>query len=143
MADLNEGRLDLPRSGARFVAFALVAALIFSVLGARLFHLQVVRGEEYTAEAVRARTVEVAVRAPRGLVFDRKGRPLVVNVPSWTVKIRPADLPEASTTQVLRRIADLTDSEVRTLRQRLAAFQGSPFDLVPVERGVSRQAALI
>jgi penicillin-binding protein 2 len=143
MADLNEGRLDLPRSGARFVAFAVVAALIFGVLGARLFHLQVVSGDEYAAEAVRARTVEVPVRAPRGLVFDRQGRPLVVNVPSWTVKVRPADLPAAETTRVLRRIAELTGAETRQLRQRLEAYQGSPFDLVPVERGVSRRAALI
>src|SRR5918992_1427020 len=125
MADLNEGRLDLPRSGARFVAFALVAALIFSVLGARLFQLQVVRGEEYAAEAVRARTVEVPIRAPRGLVFDRHGRPLVVNVPSWTVKIRPADLPQGETMRVLRRIAEVTGSEVRPLRERLNAFEGS------------------
>src|SRR5688500_1261709 len=143
MADLNEGRLDLQRSRARFIAFALVAALIFSVLGARLFHLQVVRGDEYAAEAARSRTVEVPVRAPRGLIFDRAGRQLAVNVPSWTIKIRPADLPPGQTGTILRRIAELTGAEIRTLRGRLDAFKGSPYDLVPVERGVSRQAALI
>jgi penicillin-binding protein 2 len=143
MADLNEGRLDLPRSGARFIAFALVVALILSVLGARLFHLQVVRGEEFTAQATRARTVEIPIRAPRGLVFDREGRPLVVNVPSWTVKVRPADLPQNGTNRVLRRVAQLTGADVDVLRQRLDAFQGSAFDLVPIERGVTREAALI
>lgn len=143
MADLNEGRLDLPRSRARFIAFALVVALILSVLGARLFHLQVVRGEEFAAQATRARTVEIPIRAPRGLVFDREGRPLVVNIPSWTVKVRPADLPQNGTNRVLRRVAQLTGAEVDVLRQRLDAFQGSPFDLVPIERGVTREAALI
>ena len=143
MADLNEGRLDLPRSRARFIAFAVAAAVVFSVLGARLFHLQVVRGEEFAAEAVRARTVEVPIRSPRGLIFDRQGRPLVVNVPSWTVKVRPADLPEAGTSRILRRIAQLTGSDPRVLRNRIEAFQGSPYDLVPIERGVTREAALI
>jgi penicillin-binding protein 2 len=143
MADLNEGRLDLPRSRARFIAFAVASALIITVLGARLFHLQVVRGEEYAAQATRARTVEVPIRAPRGLIFDRDGRPLAVNVPSWTVKVRPADLPEAGTNRILRRIAQLTGVDPRVLRARIDAFQGSPYDLVPIERGITREAALI
>jgi penicillin-binding protein 2 len=143
VADLNEGRLDLPRSRARFIAFAVAAALIITVLGARLFHLQVVRGEEYAAQATRARTVEVPIRAPRGLVFDRDGRPLAVNVPSWTVKVRPADLPEAGTNRILRRVAQLTGVDPRVLRARIEAFQGSPYDLVPIERGITREAALI
>ena len=143
MADLNEGRLDLPRSRARFIAFAVAAALVLSVLGARLFHLQVVRGEEYAEQATRARTVEIPVRAPRGLVFDREGRPLVVNVPSWTVKVRPADLPDAGKARILRRIAQLTGASRGVLRQRIDAYRGSPYDLVPIERGISREAALI
>jgi penicillin-binding protein 2 len=143
MADLNEGRLDLPRSRARFIAFAVASALVLSVLGARLFHLQVVRGEEYAAQATRARTIEIPVRAPRGLVFDREGRSLVVNVPSWTVKVRPADLPATGTGRILRRVAELTGSSASLLRQRIDAFRGSPYDLVPIERGVTREAALI
>jgi penicillin-binding protein 2 len=143
VADLNEGRLDLPRSGARFIAFAVTAALVLAILGARLFHLQVVRGDEYAAEATRAQTVKLAIRAPRGIVFDREGRPLVVNVPSWTVKVRPADLPAAGSNRILRRVAQLTDANPRVLQQRLDAYQGSPYDLVPIERGISREAALI
>jgi penicillin-binding protein 2 len=143
MADLNEGRLDLPRSRARFVSFGVAAAVLFSVLGGRLFQLQVVNGEQYAAQAAADRTVKVAVRSPRGLVFDREGRPVVVNVPSWTVKVRPADLPDQKISRVLRRVAQLTGGDVRTLRGRLDAYSGSPFELVPLERGISRQAALL
>jgi penicillin-binding protein 2 len=143
MADLNEGRLDLPRSRARFISFGVAAALLFTILGGRLFQLQVVNGDQYAAEAVATRTVEVSLRSPRGLVFDRHGRPVVVNVPSWTVKVRPADLPEQGVGRILRRVAKLVDADAPTLRARLRAFQGSPFDLVPLERGVSRQAALL
>ena len=143
MADLNEGRLDLPRSRARFISFGVAAALMFTVLGGRLFQLQVVNGERYKAQAEATRTIEVPLRSPRGLVFDRAGRPVVVNVPSWTVKVRPADLPEEQRAPVLRRVAELTGSKPAVLRQRLAAFNGSPFDLVPIARGVSRKAALL
>ncbi|MGH2446867.1 MAG: penicillin-binding protein 2 [Candidatus Limnocylindria bacterium] len=143
MADLNDGRLDLRRSRARFIAFAVGAALVLAVLGGRLFHLQVVNGEVYAARATAARTLEVPLPAPRGLVVDRAGRPVAVNVPSWTVRIRPADLPEIERARVLSRIARLIDVPAEALRSRLDAFHGSPYDLVPIARGVTRQAALL
>ena len=143
MADLNDGRNDLPRSPGRFVAFGLAAALVFTLLGGRLFQLQVLSGSEYARRAAADRTVEVAVPAPRGLIFDREGRRVAVNAPSWTVHVRPADLPEEDRLRVLARIALLADAPLAGLRDRLAAYEGSPFDLVPILRGVDREAALI
>jgi penicillin-binding protein 2 len=143
MADLNDGRVDLRRSRGRFIAFSVAAAVLFVALGGRLFQLQVVYGEEYARRAAADRTVEVPIPAPRGLVFDREGRPLAVNTPSWTVHVRPADLPASDRSRVLARIGRLTDTPTSTLRQRLDAFGGSPFDLVPIVRGVPREAALI
>ncbi len=143
MADLNDGRLDLRRSRGRFIAFGVVAALLVLGLGGRLFELQIVNGEVYTGRAAADRTVEVAIPAPRGLVFDRIGRPVAVNTPSWTVRVRPADLPDADRRRVLARVAELTGASGATLRARLEAFVGSPFDLVPIERGVTREAALL
>ncbi|HYM53544.1 MAG TPA: hypothetical protein VEW45_08760, partial [Candidatus Dormibacteraeota bacterium] len=129
MADLNEGRLDLARSRPRFIAFGVAAAVLFTILGGRLFQLQVINGDLYAARAVEARTAELAIRAPRGLVFDRESRAMAVNVPSWTVKVRPADLPANRATTVLRRVAQMTGADARVLRQRLNAFEGSPFEL--------------
>ena len=143
MADLNDGRVDLRRSRARFVAFSVTAVVLFAALGGRLFQLQVVSGDEYARRAAADRTVEVAVPAPRGLVFDRAGRLVAANTPSWTVKVRPADLPPDDRRRVLGRIAQLTGANAASLRGRLEAFSGSPFDLVPIQRGVERQAALI
>jgi penicillin-binding protein 2 len=143
MADLNDGRVDLHRSRGRFVAFAVAASLLLLALGGRLFQLQVVNGEVYAGRAAADRTVEVPIPAPRGLIFDRAGRPIAVSVPSWTVKVRPADLPDADRWRVLSRVAVLTGADRATLRTRLDAFRGSPFDLVPIQRGVGREAALL
>lgn len=143
MADLNDGRLDLRRSRGRFVAFAVVAALLFVVLGGRLFQLQVVSGDTYARRAAADRTAEIPVPAARGLLFDREGRPIAVNVPSWVVSVRPADLPDEARGRVLRRVADIAGVPYASLRSRLDAFRGSPFDLVPVARGVTREAALL
>ena len=121
----------------------MVAALLLLALGGRLFQLQVVNGDVYAGRAAADRTVEVPVVAPRGLIFDRAGRPVAVSVPSWTVKVRPADLAEADRFRVLSRVATLIGADRSTLRARLDAFTGSPFDLVPIARGVRREAALL
>ena len=142
MADLNDGRVDLHRSRSRFVAFSVLAAVILTALGGHLFQLQVVNGEELAARAVADRTAEIPIPAARGLIFDRTGRPLAVNTPSWTVNIRPADLPD-NDIRILARVAQLTGVGSSAIRDRLTAFRGSPFDLVPVVTGVDREAALI
>ena len=143
MADLNEGRVDLQRARGRFIAFSVTAVILFLALAGRLFQLQVVNGDLYAGRVAADRTVEVSVPAPRGLIFDRVGRPVAVSIPSWTVKIRPADLPAQARGRVLARVAELVGTERSALDARLDAFSGSPFDLVPVVRGVGREAALL
>jgi len=145
MSDLNGSTRQHAASGARFAALSVVAVILFGVLAARLFQLQVVDGARYAAQAVAARTFEMAIRAPRGLIFDREGRPLAVNTPWWTVYARPADLPEDASQRawVLARTARISRVTIAVLSQRLAAFVGSPFDLVPLADGISREAALL
>lgn len=142
MADLNEGRLDLPRSAARFIAFGVSAVLLFTLLGGRLFQLQILQGDLYAGRAAAAHTAEIPIPAPRGLIFDRAGRPVAVNVPAWAIKARPADVTKAGVATVLGRLASLIGADAKVLQRRFDAFHGSPYDLVPLTK-VSRQAALL
>jgi penicillin-binding protein 2 len=134
---------DLPRRSGRFVAFVVVAAVLFTILGGRLFQLQVIEGTVRAQQAEAAHTVTVPIPAQRGLVFDRLGRPLIVNVPTWTVSVRPADLPAHQRDAVLRRVADVTGSTLDELTARLDAYTGSPLDLVPLRDDLGRDAALL
>ena len=143
MAELNGDLDDLPRSGRRFAAFGVMAALLLAVLVVRLFQVQVVDGAVYAARVAADRTVELAVPAPRGLIFDRAGRPVAVNAPAWTVSIRPGDLPQTQRARVLALLADLTGAEVGAIEERLDGYAGSPLDLLPVVRGLTRETALL
>jgi len=142
MADLIDGRADPPRSGARFVAFAVTTGLVLAALGGRLFQLQVLQGDLYATRAAASRTAELPIRASRGLIFDRWGRPLAVNLPSWTVQAVPAELPEAPDA-LLRLVGALTGTPVKELRQRLEVSGGSPYEAVSLVRGIDRKAALL
>jgi len=130
---------------ARFVAATVAAVLLFGLLAGRLFQLQVVEGARYAAQAAAARTIETPIRSSRGLIFDREGRPIALNTPSWTLYARLADLPSEGPARsaVLTRAASLSGVGLTSLRGRLAAFRGSPFELVPLATEIDRDAALL
>ncbi|MDP2638323.1 MAG: penicillin-binding transpeptidase domain-containing protein [Candidatus Levybacteria bacterium] len=55
------------------------------ILG-RLFFLQVVKGSSYRSLSDANRTKTITIHAPRGIIFDRDGVPLVFNVPGFREK---------------------------------------------------------
>jgi cell division protein FtsI/penicillin-binding protein 2 len=53
-----------------------------------------VNGGQFAALSEGNRTALEAIPSSRGLIYDRAGNVLVTNVPTFAVKVRPADLPE-------------------------------------------------
>ena len=64
----------------RVLIFTTVFLLILFILLWRLFTLTVIRGHEYRVLADGNRTRELVRHAPRGILYDRTGRPLVENI---------------------------------------------------------------
>lgn len=72
--------------------WAMIAVLVVLFLGlvVRLFQLQILEGESLLRQSEANRLREDPVQAPRGLLLDREGRPLVQNRPSRNMVIDPA-----------------------------------------------------
>ena len=129
------------RSLSRFLAFGLVVILGVGGLTARLFYLQIVDGGRFAALATQNRTVLEAVPSPRGLIYDRAGRALVTNVPTFAVKLRPADLPQAQRPEVVARLAALLGMDVAEINATIDGNPGSNFDLVRIKGDVDENTA--
>ncbi|MGI5915842.1 MAG: penicillin-binding protein 2 [Anaerolineae bacterium] len=106
--------IDERRSQLRFLIFRIVTVLAFAAITFRLWDLQVVSSDQYQEAADRNRFRLVPIDAPRGIIYDRFGRMLVRNVPSFTVNIIPAALPddEDERRAVLERVAELLEMPV-------------------------------
>jgi penicillin-binding protein 2 len=137
---LDGKRLPERRFG-RFLVFALVIVLAVGTLTARLFYLQITNGTEYAAISNRQRTVEEPIPAPRGYIYDRNGRLLVKNVPTYAVKVRPADLPEEMRDQVVTRLAALLHKDPAEINATIDGNPGSAFDLVRIAQDVDKRTA--
>ena len=129
------------RSLSRFLTFAIIAVIGVSGLTARLFYLQIVDGGRLATLSARNRTVLEAIQSPRGVIYDRNGRALVSNVPTFVVKVRPADLPLDQRPIVVDRLAALLRMTTAEINATIDGNPGSAFDLVRIARDVDEQTA--
>ncbi|HEX7401353.1 MAG TPA: hypothetical protein VF369_04155, partial [candidate division Zixibacteria bacterium] len=63
------------------VAFIL-ATLVWSLIMFRLFYYQVLKAAEYKKIATRQVQLHIKLEAKRGIIYDRKGNELVINLPA-------------------------------------------------------------
>ncbi len=88
---------------ARAIALAVFISAAFLVLASQLFFLQVIKGWEYKRQARAVTRRELPIPAQRGEIFDRNNDfPLVVNQDSFAVDLMPAEVPAASSAEVLK-----------------------------------------
>ena len=119
--------------GRRFAAVGLAIVLVFGGLTARLYDLQIVRGDYYGALSQQNRILRLPVRAERGSVTDRNGRPLVVNIPGFEVSIIPVDLPRAREWELASRLGALLGLPTDAVQGAITAQrQRNPYEPVRV-----------
>ena len=97
--------------------------LVFLVLAARLWQLQIIQGREYAERAERNRIRTIQVVAPRGTICDRTGRPLVENRPSFNIVLYREEIKDLdATTRFITERLGVTPEE---LEARLKRDKGS------------------
>ncbi|MDM7461647.1 MAG: penicillin-binding protein 2 [bacterium] len=132
----EEKRVITGREYGMLLAIVLVAG----VLMARLWYLQVLRGEELAARAELVRTRLLRTPPPRGLILDRNGRILATNRAQIIVSVIP---------DLLRRqpdriplVAQRLGMPPDELRELIDNPRINPFTPLVVQKGVAFQQAV-
>lgn len=129
---------DTPLSPTRLRIFALVIVLLFAVLIARLWFLQVLQGEDLRGLAEINRRRQVRTVAPRGQVEDLKGRVLINNSEQFTVFIDKRGLPKDKDEQeaILNNLAPLLNITRADIDEIIRKNKGGVNDPIPIAEGV-------
>jgi penicillin-binding protein 2 len=141
MSEYLDGRPIPPPSRLRFLVLALSVILAAGALSARLFAIQIAATTPYAAFAAGTRTVQEPIPATRGVIYDRNGTPLVSNTASYSVKIRPSDLPESRRADVVNTLAALVGMDPTEINVAIDSNPGSRYDTVRVAQDVDPQVA--
>lgn len=133
------------RRPTRFLVFALAVIVVLSGLTLRLGSLQLSANRPASAPVApvgdtRAFALE-PIASTRGIIYDRAGRPLVENVPTFTVRVRPADLPLSRRAEVVERLAGLLASTPAAINTALDTGSASRFDAIAIAREVPEATA--
>ena len=73
--------------GIRVGTIQIIGFVLLAILGARLYYLQVAKGEYYEDKAENQRIRKIPIPAPRGAIFDRNGKILVDSRPTYNVTL--------------------------------------------------------
>src|SRR5215831_8713466 len=110
---------DRRKTSSRVTALQVVIGILFTALAIGFWVLQVVQHQQYNEMAENNHQRTLALRAPRGLVFDRDGRVLVENRNSYSISIvreRTKDL--AGTIRTLAAVLGVDEANVRAIVDR-------------------------
>jgi penicillin-binding protein 2 len=109
--------------------------LISGIFVFRLWHLQILRGNDYRKIDERNRQRVLNILPPRGIIYDRNGKPLVKNIPSFDISVVKEDLPkDPETVAALARLIGLTQDEIIT---KLKSKSIKPFEPLTLKEDVS------
>jgi len=130
----SHGAEDLQR---RYKPFLIMTIIGFLVLGFRAWHLQIIKGKEFSRLSKHNRIRIREIPASRGMILDRKGRIVVDNRPSFEVLLIPEDIVDmGKITESLRRMLNIPPQEVE---ERLEANKRRPpFRPVRIQSDISR-----
>jgi len=120
-----------------FMAGIAITALLLIVC--QLWYLQVLEGGRFQEASDKNRIRVRPIAAPRGILFDRKGLPLVDNRPAFTLSLIPRELERDPVKRdaTLGRVAALLQIPFAELQE--AVTKVSPDSILPVRvrRGLS------
>jgi len=107
---------------SRVLLLSFVVAAIFFVLVLRLWHLQILSGEEYGAMSENNRLRFIPVAASRGSIMDRNGNILVSNRPSFSLAVIPQEVKDREA--LLDKLSSMLGLDREEMAQRWNKSRG-------------------
>lgn len=131
--------------GNRMKVFRGAVFLVFALLASRIFYLQIVKGAYYGELSRENRIRAIVVKAPRGLIFDKNGKKLVNNIPSFDLIAIPADMPRDQNVknQEIGDLADIVNMNVQNLETIIGSQNSNSMNPILIKENISQDEALI
>lgn len=117
---------------SRIVTGFCLLLLVIAGLLLRYFWLQVIKHEEFTTQSISNQVKLVPVAPNRGLIYDRRGRPIAENLPAYRLEIVPEKVSDIEQTlAALGERLELPDDVLEQFNKDRKRYRS--FDAVPVK----------
>ena len=141
---LKDSSQDSALFSARAGWAAAIAGVLVLVLVGRLAQLQIFEHQHFTTLSESNRVKVVPIAPTRGLIFDRRGRILAQNLPSYSLDVVPEAVEDMDALIVeLREIVEISEADEEAFRATVARrprFEKIPLRLRLGDREAARFA---
>ena len=121
---------------SRAAVLGVVFLALFVVLEARLWSMQAIQGPHYLRLSEQNRLRDYIIPAPRGVIYDRRGQPIVTNRAAFTVSVLPMEVKDpAHLAEVLAPVLSMARAEIL---MRLESGRQRRFEPVTLRRDVHK-----
>lgn len=118
--------------------FSIGICAVCMLFIARLFFIQIVRTDEFTAQARRYALQSIKIAAARGEIYDRhRGVPLATNDEAFSVEILPAELSSVNRDIVYERVSELIGVSVDEIRKKIPDKYNHLYQPIPITSGAT------
>ncbi len=101
---------------SRIVASILIIFLLIGIIFVRYFYLQVIQHQSLLANSEHNRIKTTAIPPARGFIYDRNGRLLVENIPTYRLQMIPEKVDDIKQSlNELKQLVHLTDDDIKEL----------------------------
>ena len=124
----------------RIGTIQIIGFILLSILGARLYHLQITKGEYYEDKAINQRIRYVPIPAPRGAIFDRNGKLLVDSRSTYNVVLSHEPIKTINPVDRLEYYAEGLGLDRQYLLERLNFIKKRPeFETMVLKENATQQ----
>ena len=132
-----------PASRSRLVSLGIVAAILMSILGIRMWFLQSVKLELNEDIVLSVRTRTIRLLPERGRIFDAKGRIVADNKRILTATIdRQVIKKDSNRAEVFARLSGPLQMTVEALERRYQDKRYGLLEALPLKEDISEETAL-
>lgn len=117
----------------KILIITYIVILAFLLLVMRLWQLQILQGNEYRKLSEANRLRIVSIPAPRGIIFDRNGIPLVKNSPYYYASVIPYEFDKSK----VHLLSNVLNIPVEEILEKMNESELSPFVPVRLKQGLS------
>ncbi len=140
---VEEGLFDEDRQVPNLKWLGGLLLVSFVILGARLFHLQIIQGASYRTLSEDNRIRSQTVLAPRGIVEDRNQEVLVQNTAGFNLVAIPFDLPKQGLDQEVNSLAAAFTLDVADIQKKISAADHHSFEPLIIAQDLTQEQSIL
>jgi len=136
--DFLERRIELPISKKPFIFLFCFLFLFLTICFFRVFYFSVLKHQHFLTLAKNNLFRTVSLEAPRGLIYDRNGKPLAKNIPSFSLFLNKKEIDNQSLAKI-KKLVNLSQEEWQEIEEKLKKENGI---FLLLKRNLSQEEAV-